>query len=781
MSPAAAAERSPHGSAWRWRSRAILFVLIGVAIVVSVIDYALISAALSRAQLCYNARQETAQVIETLVRQESSLRAFTSTRDREYLKPYHEANKEAEVRLVALRRDVIQVKVPDALPYLTDVERIHEEWAVYVAAPLIDDPTGPLAASRQETGELLFTTLANDIGKLSAMLEREALAQQSDANIKVTIAIAEVAVLTICFAMIVIRLQRTTRKIENRYFADISEANENLNRAQHLAGVGNWTMDLMTRKVTWSEELRRIYGVSVREVDDELLRTFDHPEDAPTVQRTIESAISEQRSYNIEHRIVRRDGFVRYVQEQGEFMMSAGTTPLKMIGTIVDVTDRKQAEEILAHLAQHDALTGLPNRALLHERLSQSIEFAKRHNRIVAVLYMDVDRFKIVNDSLGHAAGDTLLVDVSRRLSHAVRGGDTVARLGGDEFVVVLADMQHERDVRAVAEKIRTRCCEPFIINERELFVSTSIGVCTYPNDASDVEELMECSDAAMYQAKERGRNNVQYYTADMHLLNARKLSIEQDIRKGLEREEFVLHYQPIVSVNSGIITGFESLVRWNHPTRGLVPPAEFIPAAEESGLIVPLGEWVLRKAVEQHREWRRKGLSSGRVTVNISPRQFQQRELTNLIGDCVRTYGCRPGDLELELTESLVMREVDASLRTLHELKAMGVSISLDDFGTGYSSLNYLKRFPIDSLKIDRSFIRDINVDTFDKAISEAIVTLAGSLKVRVIGEGVETKEQLDTLRRIGCDEAQGFLFSKPIPAEQATALLAASLSLYG
>jgi EAL domain-containing protein (putative c-di-GMP-specific phosphodiesterase class I) len=266
-----------------------------------------------------------------------------------------------------------------------------------------------------------------------------------------------------------------------------------------------------------------------------------------------------------------------------------------------------------------------------------------------------------------------------------------------------------------------------------------------------------------------------------MHLLNARKLTVEQDIRKGLERDEFVLHYQPIVSVTSGIITGFESLVRWNHPTRGLVGPAEFIPAAEESGLIVPLGEWVLRKALEQHREWRRKGLTSGRVTVNISPRQFQQRELTSLIADCVRAYGCRPGDLELELTESLVMREVDASLRTLHELKAMGVSISLDDFGTGYSSLNYLKRFPIDSLKIDRSFIRDINDDTFDKAISEAIVTLAGSLKVRVIGEGVETREQLETLRVIGCDEAQGFLFSRPVPADQATALLTASLSLYG
>jgi PAS domain-containing protein len=296
MSSAAAAGRSWEKLAWHWRSRAILFVLIGVAIIVTIVDYALISAALSRVQLCYNARQETAQVIETLVRQESSLRAYTSTRDRDYLKPYEEADGEAEVRLGALRRDVIQASVPGALPYLADVERIHEEWSVYVASPLIDDPTGPLAASRQETGELLFTTLANDISKLSGMLEAEALAQENDARLKITGAIAEVALLTIFFTAIVMRLQRKTRKIENRYFADIAEANENLNRAQHLAGVGNWTMDLLSGKIAWSDELRRIYGVSAHEIDDELLRSFDHPDDAPMVQRTIESAIGEQRS-----------------------------------------------------------------------------------------------------------------------------------------------------------------------------------------------------------------------------------------------------------------------------------------------------------------------------------------------------------------------------------------------------------------------------------------------------------------------------------------------------
>ncbi|HXW77073.1 MAG TPA: EAL domain-containing protein, partial [Candidatus Eremiobacteraceae bacterium] len=398
----------------------------------------------------------------------------------------------------------------------------------------------------------------------------------------------------------------------------------------------------------------------------------------------------------------------------------------------------------------------------------------------VAIMYLDVDRFKIVNDSLGHSAGDALIVAVAERLRRYVRGCDTVSRMGGDEFVVLLADLQDRVDVRAVAEKLLSRFAEPFSVEGREIFLSASAGVSTYPADGDVVNELLEHADAAMYLAKERGRNNVQFYTADLHTFNTRKLSLEQDLRKGLERGEFVLHYQPIVAVPNGAVVGLEALVRWQHPASGLVMPGEFIPAAEESGLIVPLGEWVLATAIRQQRDFQHAGLACGRITVNISARQFQQRDFRHTIAALMREHGVQPGDLELELTESLVMRDVDASLRALHELSAMGVALSLDDFGTGYSSLNYLKRFPIDTIKIDRCFVSGVNGDAFDEAICQAIVTLSRSLHVRVVAEGVESQPQLAKLQRLGCDEAQGCLFSAAVPAAAAARLLSARTNRY-
>jgi len=347
-----------------------------------------------------------------------------------------------------------------------------------------------------------------------------------------------------------------------------------------------------------------------------------------------------------------------------------------------------------------------------------------------------------------------------------------VARSGGDEFIIVLADVARAADVQFVAEKVIRTFEEPYVVGHDEFFISTSVGVALFPQDGVDVDTLIKNADAAMYQAKERGRNNVQYYAAEIQDATRRKLSLESDLRRALEREEFVLHYQPIVAVASGAITGFEALIRWQHPTRGLIAPAEFIPIAEEVGAIVPLGEWVMRTAAAQQKEWERLGCSSGRVTVNISARQFQQRDLPEVVGRIVSEFGILPGTFELELTESIVMRDVNDGTRALAQLREMGVSVSMDDFGTGYSSLSYLKNFPISSIKIDRSFIRDLNVDPFDEAISLAIIALARSLKLRVIAEGVETQAQLLKLRRMGCDEAQGFYFSPPVPAHETLAL---------
>jgi len=336
----------------------------------------------------------------------------------------------------------------------------------------------------------------------------------------------------------------------------------------------------------------------------------------------------------------------------------------------------------------------------------------------------------------------------------------------------VLSDIADPGDVRRVAEKVAATFDVPFIVDDNDFFMSTSIGVAVYPDDGTDVDTLIKNADAAMYLAKDKGRNNIQHYTPEIHDASKRKLSLEGDMRKALERQEFTVHYQPIVAVATGIITGFEALVRWNHPTRGEIQPDEFIPLAEESGLIVPLGDWVLRAACRQQKTWERLGCNSGRVTVNISARQFQQRDLVETVRRAVEDFDIIPGSLELELTESLVMRDIKGSMRALLQLREMGVGVSMDDFGTGYSSLSYLKNFPIASLKIDRSFIDELTVDPFDDAISMAIITLAKSLQIRVIAEGVETQAQLMKLRRLGCDEAQGMYFSRPVPAD-ATLLL--------
>jgi len=442
-------------------------------------------------------------------------------------------------------------------------------------------------------------------------------------------------------------------------------------------------------------------------------------------------------------------------------------------GTGRDITVQKQVEEQIRHMAHHDALTQLPNRALLYDRIGQAVAQAQRNREALALLFIDLDRFKTVNDSLGHPVGDRLLKAVGERLMACTRGSDTIARIGGDEFVVLLADLNQPEDARHVAQKVLDSLSEPLMIDGHELKVTPSIGICAYPHDGEDVETLMRNADTAMYYAKQMGRNNYQFFTQAMNDAAQERLVLENDLRHALERGEFTLHYQPQLDLKTGGIIGFEALVRWLHPQRGMVVPSQFIPAAEETGLIGPIGEWVLREACSQARVWHLAGHQQLQVSVNCSAQQFQHEGLVETVGRILRETGLPANRLDLEITESVIIQRSEEVIARFQAFDDMGVRISIDDFGTGYSSLSYLKRFAIHQLKIDQSFVRDISSDPDDAAIVSAIIAISHSLGLNVVAEGVETAEQLAFLRSLGCDAAQGYYFSKPLSAEEFTRLL--------
>ena len=516
-----------------------------------------------------------------------------------------------------------------------------------------------------------------------------------------------------------------------------------------------------------------IYGRSVAEfaADPSLWTDIVHPEDRARVQQWLAQVLAAE-TLSLEYRIVRPDGGVRWLEDRARTVRDAQGNLLRLDGVAADISARRASDGRITYLANYDALTGLPNRNLFMNRLQQSLLQARREHGRLGLLFLDIDRFKNINDSFGHALGDSLLVEFAARLTSVVREADTVARFGGDEFVIILAHIEEPEHALHVARKVLDAFLRPVTADGRELHVSTSIGVSIYPEHGNDADLLLKHADVAMYRAKDQGRNGFQCYTLEMGVKAVERMTLENALRQALDNHEFTLHYQPQVDLASGHVTSMEALIRWHHPQLGVVSPARFIPLAEETGLIIPIGTWVLNTACAQASAWHRAGFRLS-VAVNVSGQQFQQKDMAQRVQAALELSGLDARYLELELTESMLMNHSEATIQILDQLKAIGVGLSIDDFGTGFSSLSYLSRFPIDIIKIDQSFISGLAKKPEAASITLAIIALVKALGLKTIAEGVETAQQLDFLRTNGCDAIQGYYFSPPLPAAQMSALL--------
>jgi diguanylate cyclase (GGDEF)-like protein/PAS domain S-box-containing protein len=471
--------------------------------------------------------------------------------------------------------------------------------------------------------------------------------------------------------------------------------------------------------------------------------------------------------------LIRRDGAEASIEDSSAPIHDRRGQVIGAVMVFHDVSLARATTERMSYLAQHDSLTDLPNRVLMNDRLVEAIALSDRHKRKLAILFLDLDLFKHINDSLGHVVGDRVLQSVGRRLSTCVRSSDTVSRQGGDEFVILLWEVRHSRDAAVAAEKIFRALREPHLIDKHELHITGSIGIVTYPDDGADAESLLKNADAAMYHAKESGRDSYQFFKPEMNVRALERQGLEADLRRAIERQDLQLHYQPKVDLVSGAIVGVEALIRWRHPQRGLVPPIQFVAIAEECGLIIPMGRWVLREACRQARAWQLDGSPPVCMAINISSVELRSPHFAAGVLAILKETGLDPRYLELELTETFLMLDSKSTAEVLDELKVIGVQLALDDFGTGYSSLSYLKRFPIDVLKIDRSFVSDLTDDTDDAGIVAAVISLGKSLHMQVVAEGVETRAQLEFLQAHGCPVGQGFLFSEALPTAEITQLM--------
>jgi len=571
------------------------------------------------------------------------------------------------------------------------------------------------------------------------------------------------------------------RSLEALYLCVESQeaSRERMEQIQRVAHVGVWEWSAAEKCLIWSSELSSILGIAepTMESSFDFFLSRVHPSDRQWVEEAITQAIEEGTGFDLEHRIVRNGDQTRFVQHRAEFVDRASGDGAVLIGTLQDVTDRQSAEKRMLRLAHFDLLTGLPNRALSKDRLGLAIRDARRTGRIVALLVFNIDRFQRVNGMLSEAMGDLLLGKVAERLKCSVRDGDTVgknlasessygvSRLGADEFTILLKDLASADAAAGVARRILHSLATPFVLDEHEIHLSASIGIAFYPNDGDTVEAIFKCATSALEAAKAQVGNSFQYFDDSMNELGERKLIIESGLHKAVARDEFSICYQPRYSASTQKICGIEALARWEHASIGAVPPSEFIAVAEETGLISAIGEWVLRSACAANKLWQDQGFIKIPVAVNLSSHQFRETDLVSVVECILRETELPPQFLELEITESIMMEDREIVARALARLRGLGIQIALDDFGTGYSSLSYVKDFPLDTIKIDRCFVRDLGERDGDGAIVKAIVAMAHSLGLRVVAEGVETPAQVRIVTEYGCDEIQGFFFSRPVP----------------
>jgi len=622
------------------------------------------------------------------------------------------------------------------------------------AAPVRFDAVPVRVYARDEVGEMAqsFNLLQAEFGKAAAGLEgaREGLRQTRRELTEANTA-----------------LQRRVRELR--------QAEETLSGI--LGSIDNvvWSASAADGQVLYlNAAAERVYARPVSDfmADKGLWLGAVHPQDQALVLEWL-SAVTRCGPSTLQYRIVRPDGELRWLEDRAHAVLDSEGRALRLDGISSDITERKSHEAEMTRLVNHDVLTGLPNRNLLNDRIAQALAYGRRAEQAVAVLFLDLDGFKFINDSYGHSHGDELLKAVAARLAQTVRGGDTVARLGGDEFVVVLQNVADAEGAMAVAQDILQALAQPLQTGGQSLHVTASIGVSVFPQDGHSAELLLKHADVAMYRAKDRGRNGVQRYAREMSIRTDERVRLERAMRSSIEREGFELRYQPQVGLREGGMVGVEALLRWQHPEFGAVSPASFIPLAEDTGLIIPLGEWVLRQACRQLRLWRDRGHRDLCMAVNVSPRQFHHQDIPRLVRRALDEFGLDPRCLELELTESTLLYNADAVIDTLRELKSIGVSLAMDDFGTGYSSLSYLQRFPIDTLKIDQSFTVDLPHNQDAASIARAIIAMAQSLDLKTVAEGVETREQLDFLGASGCDAIQGYYFSPALRAAEIDHLL--------
>ena len=560
-----------------------------------------------------------------------------------------------------------------------------------------------------------------------------------------------------------------------------------LDYAQKLARIGNWELDLQTKELSWSQEFGRMFNLNnshSKQYWNSLLERI-HEDDRQSVQILTEQSIDKGEAFNVEFSVKLEDAaeMCRMRLEAEPFTIDRSKACTHMLGTVQDITDRVLAQEQMHNLAYYDVVTGLPNRAQLNERLSRMLRNAERNESKFAVLFLDLDHFKQVNDTYGHDIGDDLLQEVSERLTTVVRDSDsiarphqrgydenrfTVARLGGDEFVVLLGDINRAEDAARVADRISESVGKPYHLANSKMNVTTTIGISVFPADGVDCETLLKNADIAMYHAKQSGRDGYQFYSSGIHERAMERFSLERDLRRAIETEALTLVYQPKVSVSTGELDGIEALVRWHHSSRGSISPVEFIPLAEETGLILPLGRWVLREACQQLQTWINAGMQPTIMSVNCSPIQFSRGDVEADISDALEVSGLDPHYLEIEITESLLIDDLDGGINRLNQLKAIGIQVSVDDFGTGFTSLSYLAKLPADRLKIDQSFVAELDSDSSSKAIVSSIITLGHNLDMQVVAEGVESDNQFNILNEVGCDEVQGYFISYPLSSEE-------------